>query len=192
MTDSRTPPIEADAQESVRRLVDLIQVLLPTRPTVIEAIERCVLALVVTEMRQRITDRLRRFTPEEISTVEALTAHLAQQRRRTASDARRRGGRVSVRRPRRRRRATRRAQLGMSATTAALARAVAGELLGPTELAAILRLRHAQFHKLAKAGAFEHFKVRPVITPKCYSGVLITRWLAGEPVYEPTFGRKRR
>jgi hypothetical protein len=80
MTAPRKPVIDADAQESVRRLVDLMQVLLPSRPKVIEAIERCVLALVVDEMRQRITDRLARFTPEEISTVEALTAHIAQQR----------------------------------------------------------------------------------------------------------------
>jgi len=71
---------EKDVQESVRRLIDLIQVLLPSRPRTILAIERCVLALVVDEMRQRIQDRLQRFTPEEISTVEALTAHLARQR----------------------------------------------------------------------------------------------------------------
>ncbi len=73
----------------------------------------------------------------------------------------------------------------------ALARAQAGALLGPTELAAILQIKKSRFHVLAKTGAFDHLKVRPTIGPKCYSGVLITRWLQGEPVYEPTFGRKR-
>lgn len=76
---SRHKPDDADAREAVRRLIDLIQALLPTRPKVTEAIERCMLALVVDEMRQRINDRLQRFTPEEISTVEALTAHLDRQ-----------------------------------------------------------------------------------------------------------------
>ena len=75
---------------------------------------------------------------------------------------------------------------------AALARAAAGELLGPTELAAILRLKKSSFHARAKAGDFDHLKTRPAIGTKCYSGVLITRWLQGEPVYEPSFGRKRR
>jgi hypothetical protein len=72
----------------------------------------------------------------------------------------------------------------------ALARAQAGALLGPTELAAILQIKKSRFHVLAKTGAFDHLKVRPAIGPKCYSGVLITRWLQGELVYEP-FGRKR-
>jgi hypothetical protein len=74
----------------------------------------------------------------------------------------------------------------------ALARAAAGELLGPSELAAILRLKKSAYHARAKAGDFDHLKTRPAIGTKCYSGVLIMRWLQGEPVYEPTFGRKRR
>jgi hypothetical protein len=76
-------------------------------------------------------------------------------------------------------------------TREALARAAAGELLGPTELAAIFRIRHSQFHKLERTGAFDQFKVQPAIGPKCYSGVLVQRYLSGEPVYVPTFGRKR-
>jgi len=75
--------------------------------------------------------------------------------------------------------------------TDAIARAKAGELLGPTEVAAIFRIRHSQFHKLDRTGAFDQFKVRPAIGPKCFSGVLITRYLNGEPLYEPSFGRKR-
>lgn len=73
----------------------------------------------------------------------------------------------------------------------ALTRAQAGALLGPTELAAILQIKKSRFHVLAKTGAFDHLKVRPAIGPRCYSGVLITRWLEGQPVYEPTFGGKR-
>jgi hypothetical protein len=79
----------------------------------------------------------------------------------------------------------------VDALATALARAKAGELLGPTELAAILQIKKSRFHVLAKTGAFDHLKVRPAIGPRCYSGVLVTRWLQGEPVYEPTFGRKR-
>jgi len=73
----------------------------------------------------------------------------------------------------------------------ARARAQTGELLGPTEFAAILQIKKSRFHVLAKAGAFDAFKVRPALGPKCYSGVLITRWLQGEAV-APTFGRSRR
>jgi hypothetical protein len=73
----------------------------------------------------------------------------------------------------------------------ALARARAGLLLGPTELAAILQIKKSRFHALAKTGAFDHLKVRPALGPTCYSGVLIMRWLQGEPVYEPSFGGKR-
>jgi len=78
---------ESDAREAVRRLIDLIQALLPSRPHVTLAIERCVLALVVDEMRQRIVDRLERFSPEDIATVEALTAHLAHQQGREEAPA---------------------------------------------------------------------------------------------------------
>jgi hypothetical protein len=77
-------------------------------------------------------------------------------------------------------------------TRAALARAAAGYLLGPTELAAILRIKRSQFAKLNKQGAFNHLKTRPALGPKCFSGVLVHKFLSGEPVYEPTFGRRRR
>jgi len=76
---------------------------------------------------------------------------------------------------------------------AAIARAAAGELLGPTDLAAILHLKKSRFHLLAKTGQFDHLKTKPPIGPKCYSGVLVTKWLAGEVVDEPSrfFGRWR-
>ena len=73
----------------------------------------------------------------------------------------------------------------------ALTRARAGLPLGPTEFMAILRLKKSRYHALAKTGAFDHLKIRPACGPNGYSCVLITRWLQGEPVYEPTFGGKR-
>lgn len=77
------------------------------------------------------------------------------------------------------------------AAQAAQARAAAGELLGPTDIAAIFRIRKSRFAILNAQGAFDAFKVKPAIGPKCFSGVLVHRYLCGEPVYEPTFGRKR-
>jgi len=84
---NRSPDADAaTVQASVRRLIDLIQILVPSaRPgRIVEAIEQCVLTLVVEELRQRIQDRLTRFTPEEISHVEALTAQIAQTRDETS------------------------------------------------------------------------------------------------------------
>jgi hypothetical protein len=77
-------------------------------------------------------------------------------------------------------------------TRAAIERAQAGEPLGGNELAEIFRIKHAQYHKLAKAGAFDVFLLKPAIGNKRYSGVKVYRYLCGDPVYEPTFGRKRR
>jgi hypothetical protein len=74
---------------------------------------------------------------------------------------------------------------------AALAMAAAGELLGASDLAAIFRLGPSRFHQLAKRGAFDLFKTHPPIGPRCYSGVLVHRYVSGETVYEPSFGRKR-
>jgi hypothetical protein len=82
--------------------------------------------------------------------------------------------------------------LSDQATRDAIDRAKAGELLSGKELAAIFRVKHAQFHNLMKAGAFDQFLVKPAIGNKCYSGVKVYRYLCGDPVYEPTFGRKRR
>lgn len=78
-----------------------------------------------------------------------------------------------------------------NATRAAIERAQAGELLSGPELAAIFRIKHAQFHKLVNAGAFDQFLARPAIGNHCYSGIKVYRYLCDNPVYEPTFGRKR-
>lgn len=64
-------------------------------------------------------------------------------------------------------------------------------LLSAHELAALLRIGRSHFYKQAKRGVFDFLKVKPVTGPKCYSGVLVTRYLKGESVYVPTFGRKR-
>ena len=81
--------------------------------------------------------------------------------------------------------------VGDTATRTAIDRAQAGELLSGKELAAIFRIKHAQFHKLVKAGAFDLFLAKPAIGNHCYSGIKIYRYLCGDPVYEPAFGRKR-
>jgi hypothetical protein len=65
-------------------------------------------------------------------------------------------------------------------------------LLSAREFAALLGIGVSAFYKNAKRGLYDDFKVSPVIGPRCYSGVLITRWLAGEPLYVPTFGKRTR
>jgi hypothetical protein len=74
----------------------------------------------------------------------------------------------------------------------AMARAAAGELLGPRDMAAIFRIRYSRFNALDKQHAWDQFKVRPAIGPRCYSGYLVARYLKGEPLYVPTFGKKRQ
>lgn len=75
------PPLDEAARISVRRLIDLLQVLVPTRPRVVEKIEQCAVALVVDDVRQQIVERLQRFDAEDLATVEALTVHLDLKRR---------------------------------------------------------------------------------------------------------------
>jgi hypothetical protein len=71
-------------------------------------------------------------------------------------------------------------------------RAQRGELLADPDLAAVFGFKHAQFYKQKKAGQFDQFLAKPPIGRQRYSGVLLYRYLCGNPVYEPTFGRKRR
>lgn len=77
-------------------------------------------------------------------------------------------------------------------TRAVLARIEAGELVTAAEFALVLRVGHSQFHRLEHAGALEVFKVFPPIGIKRFSGVLIGRYLRGEPLEAPVFGRRRR
>lgn len=64
-------------------------------------------------------------------------------------------------------------------------------LLGPTEMQAILRINKSMFHRREQRGEFDQLKTSPAIGPKCYSGVLVARWLKGEPLYVPSFGRRK-
>lgn len=68
-----------------------------------------------------------------------------------------------------------------------------GPLLNARELARLFGLTEGQFYKRAKLGDFERFKVDPPMGQRCYSKALITRYLNGERIDEPsrTFGRKR-
>jgi hypothetical protein len=79
-----------------------------------------------------------------------------------------------------------------SACAAALARAAAGELLGPVDMMAIFHLSQSAYYRHKARGDFNHLLVRgPAIGTHCYSGVLVHRYVSGDAVYEPTFGRKR-
>jgi hypothetical protein len=87
-----------------------------------------------------------------------------------------------------------RARLDLAADDArrAIERAKAGVPLSGKELGEIFRIKHAQFHNLAKVGAFDLFLLKPPIGSKRYSGVKVYRHLCGDPVYEPTVGRRAK
>jgi hypothetical protein len=78
--------------------------------------------------------------------------------------------------------------------TEALARAARGELLGPMDIAAIWAIGRSRFNLLNQQGAFDLFKVKPAIGPRCFSGVKVHRYVQGESLEEPptVFGRNRR
>lgn len=65
-------------------------------------------------------------------------------------------------------------------------------LIGAAVLAAVFGIGVSQVHKNAKRGLYDAFKVTPALGPKCYSGILLARYLKGEPLYVPTFGRRKR
>jgi hypothetical protein len=72
-----------------------------------------------------------------------------------------------------------------------LARAKAGELLGPLDLMAIFHLKPSRFYELKVRGAFDRFLVdRPITGRAAYSGVRVYRYVTAEDE-QPTFGRKR-
>ena len=82
--------------------------------------------------------------------------------------------------------------------TQALARAAAGELLGPMDMASIWGIGPSRFNALNQAGKFDGFKVKPAIGPRCFSGVKVHRYLQGEDIEETSppgrtvFDRQRR
>lgn len=68
-----------------------------------------------------------------------------------------------------------------------------GPLLSVKDLARIWEVTVSQAHRLNRQGAFDRFRVTPVIGPRQFSKLLIQRYLAGEPIDLPArvFGRKR-
>lgn len=68
--------LDTDAHVSSRRLADLLQVLVMDRPHVVEAVERCVRALVVDERREAIADRLQHLDPEQLAELDVLIAQM--------------------------------------------------------------------------------------------------------------------
>jgi hypothetical protein len=77
------------------------------------------------------------------------------------------------------------------AARAAIARAAAGELLGPADIQAIWRIGRTQFFRLNHLHAFDSFKVFPAVGPKCFSGSRVYRYLTGEAL-DSSFGRRAR
>ena len=79
-----------------------------------------------------------------------------------------------------------------SACAAALARAAAGELLGPVDMMAIFHLSSSAYYRHKARGDFNHLLVRgPAIGTHCYSGTLVHKYVTGQVVFEASFGRKR-
>jgi hypothetical protein len=75
----------------------------------------------------------------------------------------------------------------------ALARAQAGELLGPMDVAALVGKGPSRFNALNQQGKYDFLKVKPAIGPRCFSGAKVYRYVQGElEVEEPIFGRKAR
>lgn len=65
-------------------------------------------------------------------------------------------------------------------------------VLGPAEIAALWGISAREFYRRKNRGIFDFLKLHQETGPRCYSGVLVGRYLKGEPVYVPSFGRKRR
>lgn len=65
-------------------------------------------------------------------------------------------------------------------------------LCGPTEIQRLWGISKGRFYALDKERAFDCLMVQPAIGPTRFSGVLIGRYLSGEPLYVPSFGRKQK
>jgi len=71
---------------------------------------------------------------------------------------------------------------------AAMARARAGALLSPGDLQAIFQIKRTQFARLARAGAWDPFRVEFAIGRFIYSGAKVARYLDGESVFAHEHG----
>lgn len=65
-------------------------------------------------------------------------------------------------------------------------------LCGPREMQRLWHISASQFHRNNRQGSYDRFKVVPGIGPRQFSGVLLGRWLSGEPLMMPSFGRRGR
>lgn len=65
-------------------------------------------------------------------------------------------------------------------------------LNGPETICRLWDFTRSQFHRLNKQGAFDFLKVEPAVGPRCFSGILIARYLCKEPLRALTFGGKRQ
>jgi len=74
---------------------------------------------------------------------------------------------------------------------AALGRARRGELLTSEDMCVIWHMSRSTFAAHLARGAFDKFRVVPTIGRPLFSGVLVQKFLNGDPLYVPTFGRKR-
>lgn len=66
-------------------------------------------------------------------------------------------------------------------------------LVSAKDLADVWQLSVSQIHRHIKRGDFDF--LRPTngiaVGSKCFSGILLARYLKREPLYEPVFGRRR-
>jgi hypothetical protein len=62
---------------------------------------------------------------------------------------------------------------------------------GKDEICRIFAISSSRFHELVAEGALDMFMLKPAIGPKRFSGVLLRRYLQGDPLYQPTFGQRR-
>jgi len=83
-------------------------------------------------------------------------------------------------------------RLDDEAQQAAIARAKAGLLLGPADMGAIFRMGNSRFARGQASGEFDRFKVKHPIGKYCFSGTLVYRYIQGELIDTPIFGRKVR
>jgi hypothetical protein len=79
-----------------------------------------------------------------------------------------------------------------AAHRAALARAAAGQLLGPSDIGAIFGIGPSQFHHRNALGHFDRLKVTTPIGPRCFSGLRVYRFVNGDDAVPSAFGQKRR
>lgn len=66
-------------------------------------------------------------------------------------------------------------------------------LVSAKDLADVWQLSVSQIHRHIKRGDFDFLRPSKgiAIGPKCFSGILLARYLKGEPLYEPVFGRRK-